>query len=396
MKIYLLLTLLILSVACKKTNLASVIPADNKVAPSSPPATPNATPPVVTPVPIPAPIPAPPSTPSVPRLIFDNSAYLIIPHQEDQSILRRKLLNLALTEQLKKTGTVSEAEVALQIKSGDEFNFTNDLFKSSSFNLENYKKLKANGAQVIVSYKDRLEIFFAPAGIERDIVFAQLGVVSEPEAKFSWVGTPDKILDKNKIYYLLNATKVNLKENDVYFNQDKISLGANFNEKILSFFGNQILEISLNVDYSIKETALARMTGSPISCKRDQQEAGSCPECSYDMEALTGRYINKALDGSEFIDVDIIVNGTKYRLTELNPSNESNGKFKVVLNLKKLIKTDIAIIQIHQNPPRQVLKTVEATTPVTCRTRYLSNVIDVTPSIKINLELNVKGRALNF
>lgn len=357
MKHYLLLALLFLSVACKNTNSTSTDPYAR-------------------------------------NMPFENSVYLTIPHQEDQSVLRRKLLNLSLNNQLKGTNEVDEAS---QIKKGDEFKFIDDKFQSSSLNLEEYMNLRSSAAEVIVSYKDRLEIYFVPSGIERKKAFAQLGVIAESEASFSWVGTADNFLLKRNVYYLVSATKVNLKENDVHFNQQRISLGDYFNERMFNFSSNQILELVINVDYSLRETSFAVLGGKTVTCKSDMREAGMCEPCNYKLETPTGNFIKKALESSELVDLDIIINGRKYPLNELNPVKDSDGNFRVTLDLKKLIKTDMASVQIYQNTQYPVLKTVK---PVdigaNCTLMSVSKTIDVTPSVKMNLELNVKGRVLNF
>jgi hypothetical protein len=357
MKHYLLLTLFFLSVACKNINSTST---DTKVR----------------------------------NLPFDNSVYLSIPHHEDQSILRRKLLNLSLTNQFKISDKVEEN---FKVKDGDEFNFTNDSFKPSSLNLEEYKKFKANAAEVIVSYKDRLEIYFVPTGIERGKALDQLGVTTEPEATLSWVISPDNILLKNKVYYLLSATRFNLLENDIYFNQQKISLGNDFNEKVLSFSSNQILELEVSVDYSLRETSFVTLGGQNVKCTRDMQEAGACDPCHYKLEAPTNHFIKIPLESSELVNLDIIINGRNYPFNELNPKKDLNGIFRVTLDLKKLVKTDMTSVQIFQNTQYPVLKTVQAVEMAsTCAIKNVSSTIDITPVVKMNLELNVKGRILNI
>jgi hypothetical protein len=353
----LLFTQLFLSVACKNTNTTSTDPYAR-------------------------------------NLPFNNAIYLSIPHQDDQSILRRKLLNLSLNDQLK---NIDEVDESAKIKNGDEFKFANNSFKSSVLNLAEYEKFKSNAAEVIVSYNNRLEIYFVPTGIERKKALAQLGVTAGPEAKLSWVGETDTFLVKDKVYFLLSASKINLLENDAYFSQQKISLGDYFNEKMFTFSNNQILELEVNVDYSQKETEFAVLRGQKIKCTRDMQEAGVCDPCNYKLETPTGRLVKKDLESSELVDLDIIINGKIYPLKELSPVKTPNGNFKVILNLKKLIKTERASVQIFQNTQYPVLKQVQAVEVApTCESKNISNTIDITPTVKMNLELNVKGRILSL
>ena len=62
------------------------------------------------------------------NLPFDNTIYLTIPHQADQSILRRKLLNIELTNQLNDSEELDEKS---QVNKGDEFLFVDDSLKYS-------------------------------------------------------------------------------------------------------------------------------------------------------------------------------------------------------------------------------------------------------------------------
>ena len=335
---------------------------------------------------------------SVRQLPFDNSAFLSISHQEDQSILRRKLQNFSLNAQIKKSvEDHTELDPDTEIKNADEFKFTDDSFKESSVNLAEYKKMKANAAEVIVSYKDHLEIYFVPTGIARDKAFSELRVVTEPEANFYWVNSTDNLLVKNKTYYLLNATKDNLKDNDIYFNQQKLALGADFNDKILSFSSNQILELEINIDYSLKETGLSLRGGQAYTCNHNLQEAGGCGSCEFKIEALNGNLIKQQLENTDLVDLELIINGKKYHLNELGPEKMLNGNFKVFLNLKKLIKEDTAIVQIYKSAEKQILKTVQAVEMgFQCMHKNVSDTIDITPLVKLNLEMTVKGRVLNF
>lgn len=361
MKHFLFLTLLFFTVACDTTNTTS-------------------------------------TDPTVRHMPFDNSAYISIPHQEGQSILRRKLLNLSLTNQLKKAENPAVMDEEMKIQEGDEFNFTNDAFQSSSLNLEEYKTFKSNAAEVVVSYQNRLEIYFVPTGIARNKAFTQLGVIEEADATFTWVESPDDFLVKGKVYYLLSSTKTNLKENDGYYNQQKISLGEQFNEKILSFSSNQIVELELNVNYFLKETYNSLTINRPVKfCTLDMRDAEMCNSCSFKLEKLTGGLINKPLENSDLIDLDIIINEKKYPFKDLNPIKAKNGNFIVTLNLKKMSAVNGIIFQIRQNPPSQVFRNVAATEVSSyCRDSNTTLLLDMTPVVKMNAELNVKGRSLDF
>ena len=325
---------------------------------------------------------------------FDNSIYLNIPHAEDQSILRRKLLNLNLSNQLKNNDIAIDSE----INYGDEFVFLDDLNKASTIDQRDYKNIRSNSAEIIVSYKDHLEIYFVPTGITSSDAIAQLKIVPDPEASFSWVNLPGKYLYKNKIYYLLSATKVDYRDNDVHFYQQKISLGDNLNDKIFTFSANQILELEIKIDYSLKETGIVEVNGENRMCPaKIAIDGGGCGSCVYKIEVASGRFLKQSVDNIDFVNFDIVVNEKKYHLNEFKPEKMENGNFKFTIELKKLVKSEFGKVQFFQNPQQTVTKSVNGFEfTYQCRYKSVSNAIDVTPSMKINLEMNTLGRTLNY
>ena len=330
------------------------------------------------------------NNPAIRNYPFDNKAYFKITHQEDQSILRQKLLNLSLTNLLNKASQLSDVE---KIKQGDEFRFSTGKFKSPRFDLLEYNKMKSIAAEVIVSYSNRLEIYFVPVGIERNNALNQLALNTEPGESLSWIDSTDYTLLKNKVYYLLSSNKAQLLNNDIHFNSQKIIIEESFNQKTFNFSKNQVMEIELNINYLVKETSLQGFNGTKRKCTRDMQEAGLCEECTYKMETLTGRFIKKSLENIDLVDLDIFINEKKYNLNDLNPIKDTNGHFKIILDLKQLVDTSLVNIQILQNIQNPVLKMVKATDVASmCAAQNMNNIIDVTPSVKINFEMKVLGR----
>lgn len=328
------------------------------------------------------------------QLPFDNNAYILIPHQEGESVLRRKLLNLALASELKTNLEMNESEKIIE---EDVFKFKEDTFKLSIIDRAEYQNFKDNSAEVIVSYKDHLVIYFVPTGISREKAFRQLAVTPDNEAKFFWVETPDANLLREKTYYLVSATNNELKENDVHYHQSFTTIGANFNEKYFSFGSNQIVEVKVKADYFVKETAYTVLSGAKIRCKGSDWEAGLCVACQYKIEVPTGGLKKTILESSELVDFDIIINGKSYRLVEFKPLKDKEGNFIVTLDLKKILTTDTAVIEFRQNAQYPVSKLVRGVEySLSCSNTGESKTIDVTPSLKLDVEMKVKGRFLNF
>ncbi|MFA6238365.1 MAG: hypothetical protein WC635_13615 [Bacteriovorax sp.] len=324
------------------------------------------------------------------KFAFDNTAFFTISHDEGQSALRKKLLNLALAGLLKRDQEPGEAE---KIKSSDVFTVNGDVYKLPPHNFSEYKNYKENSAEIIVSYNNHLDIYFVPTGISKDKAFAQLGIYPEQDSHFYWVEAAGTYLFKEKTYYLVSTTSKEMKQNDIHFNQTVKKIGNDFNEKYFSFSTNQILVLKIAADYKTRETTYVSRTGQKIS--KCDWEAGTCGACQYKMEVATGAFIKQSLETAELVDLDIIVNGRNYPLAELKPAKDKDGNFIVTLNLKNMVATELAAIEFHQNPQYQVLKNVSGVEyGPSCSDKNDRSTIDVTPTLKIDLELTVQGRNL--
>lgn len=335
--------------------------------------------------------------PAARKFAFDNSAYLNIPHEVEESILRRKLLNLALEERINSAFDKEKENVAHKVNPEDTFLFQKKTFKLDPKSFEEFGRFSENSAQVVVSYEDRLEIYFVPTGISKEKALLQLGVQPARDSRFFWLKASEPYLTKNNIYYLLSASNKNLLDNDAFFNSEIKTIGSEFNELYFSFASNQILNLVIKADYLEVETVYEILKGQKYKCTSDYREAGLCSTCYFKMEAATGAMVKKVLKNAQLVDLDIVVNGRSYPLRELRPVIDSSGNFNVTLDLKKMVTTDLASVEFHLNRPYPVFKNVIGVDyGVSCSELGHSKTLDLTPSLKINLEMNVLGRNLGM
>ena len=332
--------------------------------------------------------------PSLRKMPFDPRVFLSIPHEEEQSLLRRKLLNTILNSDLKKNNSLDVNESVI-VENEDQFKFVSGNYKFSKRNLIEYKNAKANCAEVIVSHSDQLDIFFVPQGIHYNKAFQQLGLRPSADSNYFWVDNEDNYLIKNKTYYILDASKKELKNNDVYFNSSQYMIGSDFNEKISSFSTNQIIKLKMNVAYFKREIGLVSIHRKDMPNRKDcDREADTCGPCTFELET-SGKLIPEKLLSTDLLDLDIIINGRNYHLSELSPFMDQEGNISVVLDLKKLVNTEMVSIEFHLNELPRLLKRVSGMNySGACMNEVVTNVIDVTPSLTINLSATILGRKL--
>ena len=328
------------------------------------------------------------------NLPFNNSVYLSIPHVEESSILRRKLLNSELDNQL---DIFNENTDNTEIDTSVKFQFVDKNLKFSSLDNEEYNYNKVNAAEVIVSYKDHLDFYFVPNGIDRFKALAQLGLKPKVGSSFFWSKNADTYLVKNKTYYLVEASKEEIKNNDIYFNYLTQKIGSEFNEKIFTFSKNQKISLKIKGDVFEKEKIVRQFNRSGLGSRNCDQEAGTCGRCTYKMEMPSGEFVKKSSSMKELSDLVVKINGEEHLLEEFNPIQNSEGEFLITLDLKKYTqeKEEEVIIEFQQKTHIPVIKQVTGVdyTP-SCFEFKDKRSFDFTPKINIDLTAEVFGRNL--
>lgn len=329
------------------------------------------------------------------KMSFDHSVYLNIPHGKDQSILRRKSANLVFNRNLKQENINGEKTV---IKDSDEFYFLDNSLEAIKVNKEEYKYYRENAAEIIVSYVDRIEIYFVPTGIRADQVLNSLGIFPDSGAMFYWVNPIEEKLIKNKRYYLLSASESELIENDNYFFKRTFDVYQDIYERVFNFSRNQVLELTVEVEYLNRKTHLAaRESGRVGNCTRDLQEAGMCDPCSYKIEELDQNYVSVELEKFELENLEILVDNERFNFNTLKSERVAKNKFKFTLNLKNWALNNAVSVQLVNQETAPIYKSIAGFDySRRCLDRNINEIINISPKIEIKSELTILGRELNL
>jgi hypothetical protein len=316
------------------------------------------------------------------RMPFDHKSYLYISHEEDQSLLRQKLLNIALTERLKK-------EDESKIEAGDEFKMLDNSYSLAGNDKAEYQKMQGESAEIIISYKDHLEFYFVPMGIKKENALKQLGLEKEVGNSLFWVKESPATLEKKHTYYLVEASNDEIKNNDVNFYEQTIN-SDQLTKSSMTFKSHQIVLLDFEINYLTKETAITVKKGPTRSCKRT--EGNEC-ECFYKIENLTDGLIKTSWKKDD-LGLFLKLNNQDYSLNSFD-SLSGDGHLKLKINMNNYGGNDVAMTVL----PWRISSKIKAVAPFdkdsSCG--ILSNeTLDLTPIIRSNLKLTVKGRSLNF
>lgn len=324
---------------------------------------------------------------------YEKKAFLSLPHEENASILRNKLLNIMLTRQmnLKDESVVEEK---------DHFDFTNDKFSLSSKDVKDFRKQKSLSSEIIVSYKDHLEFYFVPAGLTSDQSLSELHLNSVEGKNLVWVFGKPSILEKRQCYYLVQATKEELLKNDFSFIHTHLKDNESVANSALSYrlTNNQKVVMHFQLNFLLKETRIAEVRGVNRSCKKDEREAGICDEpCTAKIESESGNLIKREWK-DENIPLIFMINGKILKAEELNAYLNSDHTLTVSIELSQYTNDATVDLQVLPIKMPGVFKPVQGFDySVSCRSAgWLKSTLDLTPQVQNVFQVDVYGREMKI
>lgn len=323
---------------------------------------------------------------------YVQKAYMTIPHNDDSSLLREKLLHLKLSSLLKQT-------TALKIEKLDQFKFARETFQTNTSEQFDYEKQKESSAEIVVSYDDHLEIYFVPTGILRDQVSADLNLKAEEGRILGWMpGTPTTLL-KGQTYFVLSASKADLLLNDQKYSVVKIPASSD-TKTIHKFSPYQKVLLSFSLESFSPEITIASVSGGAQAvCKSDMREAGLCEPCMAKIEKTSGKFVKQPWSLQQF-GLVLLINGKETQVQALAPKlDEKTGMMTVVLDLHSLAAEEREVtLQLVKPAAHQQSKSVSPFSySGNCRSHSgASSVLDLTPQVEMTYLMDIQGRNIQL
>jgi hypothetical protein len=325
---------------------------------------------------------------NVPR---DGNAYLSISKKNLSNEIHFKVLNLALREILKDQTELLENE---KINPGEELGE----LKLSKKELDDYRLLRINQAEIVVSFSDHTEIYFAPDGLTKVEALEKLALISESNAKLFWAQNPDERLEKGSVYYLANSNISEILANDLRFHQSEKDLGEIKSNLSMSFTRYQKVYFEIRVTNLQKELAVIETRGRNKACSWEKVESQQCGPCSFKMKRTTGREIEVHNDDSEFIG--LMLNNEEILLKDLGIKKLKNGKWEFALDFSKIHSLanskEIKLELILKKESPNIVLSPGFEYSENCSIRDYVESIDVTPIKHIEVKTKILGRNLEI
>lgn len=206
---------------------------------------------------------------------FEQKSFVVIPHEENNSVIRNKLLNMVVEESFPSKILNPENE----IKNNDELQG----FSMSEKDLVNYKNKNMSLAKIIVSYVDREEVYFLPERVLLSNLIKELEVTAGTDRAFKLINSGVDKTYTGGSFYLVSLNHEDLMKNDQKFFESSVTSLKSVNQQIvIDSFKETVLIV--NYDFYIQKLGAQSFGGKRIKCTRDLIEAGMCgTTCGYKM-----------------------------------------------------------------------------------------------------------------
>lgn len=246
------------------------------------------------------------STPSVVST-SEQRSFIVIAHEKGSSVFRNKALNSIVETKFPSNNPNFE------IKKGDELLGYDMSERDRAF----YEHNERTMAKVIVSFTDRLEIYFVPRKVAIPEITSQLKLTPEAERKFKLINPNGRYTEEGNTLYLISVNYEDLMENDKKFYQENFDL-QDLKERS-AFYVESYKEMVLSMSYEFfKERDITKLfTGPTIKCSRDLIEAGTCGRCEYKKSVPSGNFDKIANPSLDDLGVGLKLDGETIKMGNL-------------------------------------------------------------------------------
>ncbi|NOT79759.1 MAG: hypothetical protein HOP07_12265 [Bacteriovoracaceae bacterium] len=262
---------------------------------------------------------------SIPK-IFESKSFITLDFDLDDSILRRKLLNAFVEEQIGDNHFSDD-----KIKNGDELEFLKMKLDLSKRDFELYKDREKTHAKLIISYSDKTEIFFLPPSILLSEALATLNLNTKREQRFYLRGQ-SKFTSAGQIIYGTYFSEEDLVVNDRHFYQVELSEKILFMEGPIKIDEGQVATLYIAYKYFLESVTARKFPGRARACTRDLMEAGMC-ECTYYKNVSNQKLELKKPDNLEELGLSFLIDGKSLTLNDLGILNENQKTNEISVDL---------------------------------------------------------------
>jgi len=273
---------------------------------------------------------------------IEQKDFLTIPHEDNKSLIRSKLLNSIVEKDF--PALVNNPDNG--VKTHDELNN----FEIPERDLKNYQQKEKNFSKVIVSYVDREEIYFVAERILITELIKKLELSPGGEDRvFKMFSTDNERTYKGGVIYLISLNHEDLMENDQRFYKEKIHM--NRQSIVIDSYKTAILSVSYEF-YMQKVAAQSFRDTKILRCSRDLIEAGiPCGSpCEYKRHMPSGEFEKIGQTNLNDLGFALKYAGRVMAVNELGIVRQRNASFEIDIKSHDMLGEDFYTLELVQTP----------------------------------------------
>lgn len=210
--------------------------------------------------------------------------------------------------------------------------------------MQNEKK----ATKLIVSYTDRIEVYFIPEYVPLELIISKLGLKAEEERTFRWIKT-----DVSKTYngarlYLVSLNIDDIIKNDQSFFEEAYDYNNQYLGQKIKLAPGKMIEIDFAYNILIQNEETSSFTGIGTSCTRDLIEAGMCGPCHYSRNTPAESYSKVTDFPISDMGVAVRMNDNIFNISEMK-SKITSGNIKINIDSTDFNFTRSIDIEIISN-----------------------------------------------
>lgn len=261
---------------------------------------------------------------------FEQKSFLTIPHEENKSIIRSKLLN-SLVEQ---TFPALIDNPENKIQKNDELKN----YEISEKDLRNYQDKEKVFSKVIVSYQDREEIYFVPDRVLIANLPDDLELTAEPDRILKILPSDNDKTFKSGVVYIVSVNHEDLMKNDHNFYKTQMNTAKGANGQSLLIDSYKSVLLAVDYDFYLQKVAPQSFGGKLIRCTPELRESGMCGfQCGYKRDMPSGEFEKMTERSLGNLGLVVKYANKAVSVSDLAITNQTDSHFEVKIESQEAL-----------------------------------------------------------
>lgn len=316
--------------------------------------------------------------------VFSRNA-LTVKHDENASVMRNKILNSFVEEKFPSNNLGNAISVHDELLDADMI----------QRDLSSYIEYEKNMSKFVVSFSDRLEVYFLPAGVSLTEVVSILDLKTEPGRVFKWIKHNAVQTSPGGKFFLASVNLEDIVKNDQNFYQEDKGLNKNVRQLSYTVTPGTALEVIGEYDLYRQKEGIVEILGANTYCRYAKGLGGTpgCGQCKYKIQSPLSEFEKMPTPSVTEIGLRIKINDGDYTIDELKP-DLSERRFKFIIN------SEDKNVNFALSAGREYLdeiKTVQGFDfNISCSEKNAEAMNFLKKKLEFNFKMKVLGRGADF